>query len=248
MARVRLDQRVLELGLETSRNRARARILAGQVRMGERVIDKPGTLVPADAQLTLREKSPYVSRGGHKLEGALDALGIAVSGRRCADVGASTGGFTDCLLQRGARTVLAIDVGYGQLAARLRSDPRVVVCERSNIRNFELPPDVEPVDLVTADLAFISLKKLLDRLLALARPGGELLLLVKPQFELERAAVGRGGVVRDAAERQRALRGVREASERLGARALGEVASALPGPKGNVEHFLWLHKPAASDS
>jgi 23S rRNA (cytidine1920-2'-O)/16S rRNA (cytidine1409-2'-O)-methyltransferase len=243
-ARVRLDQRLVELGLETTKSRAQARILAGDVRLDDRVVDKPGTLVAADAEPVLVARSPYVSRGGEKLAGALDALGLDPKGLRCADAGASTGGFTDCLLQRGAASVVALDVGYGQLAAKLRSDPRVDVRERTNVRHFALAPDEAPFDLVTADLAFISLRVVLPALIALARPGGRLLLLVKPQFELERGAVGKGGVVRDPELRARAVREVREAAEAAGLRVLGEAESPLPGPKGNRETFLWLEKPA----
>ncbi len=242
--RVRVDQRLVELGLEESRTRARARILAGEVRLEDRVLDKPGTLIPADAEPTLRARSPYVSRGGEKLAGALAAFDLDPRGLRCVDVGASTGGFTDCLLQHGARSVLAIDVGYGQLAARLRDDARVNVLERTNIRHFVLPPDSAPFDLVTADLSFISLQRVLPQLAALARGGGRLLLLVKPQFELGRGEVGPGGVVRDPAKQVEAARRVRESAERLGLRALAERESVLPGPKGNRERFLLLERTA----
>jgi 23S rRNA (cytidine1920-2'-O)/16S rRNA (cytidine1409-2'-O)-methyltransferase len=241
--KTRVDQRVLELGLEESRARAQARILAGDVRWGDRVLDKPGTLIPAGTPLELRARSPFVSRGGEKLDGALDALGVDPAGLRCADAGASTGGFTDCLLQRGAAEVLAIDVGYGQLAARLRADPRVRVRERTNLRYFELEPGVAPFDLVTADLSFISLRLVLERLVALVRPGGRLLCLVKPQFELERGQVGKGGVVRDPALRARAVQLVREAAEALGLEPQAEVDSPLAGPRGNLERFLLLRCP-----
>jgi 23S rRNA (cytidine1920-2'-O)/16S rRNA (cytidine1409-2'-O)-methyltransferase len=238
--RVRLDQRLLELGLEESRSRARARILAGDVRLGDRVLDKPGTLVSADADLVLKARPAFVSRGGEKLAGALDALGVDPAGLRCADIGASTGGFTDCLLKRGAASVMALDVGYGQLALELRRDPRVSVVERTNVRHFERDASEAPYDLVTADLSFISLRLVLSRLVALCRPGGRLLLLVKPQFELGRGEVGRGGVVRDPQKRAEAARRVRESAAALGLRALGQAPSCLPGPKGNVEIFLLL--------
>ena len=240
MARVRLDQRVVELGLESTRSRARARILAGDVRQGDRVLDKPGTLVAADVELQLRERPRYVSRGGQKLAGALQAFKLDPTGLRCADVGASTGGFSDCLLQHGAASVLAIDVGYGQLALSLRNDPRVEVCERTNIRHFALPAEAARFDLVTADLAFISLRTVLPQLVALLAPAGQLLLLVKPQFELERRHVGSGGVVRDPALREQAARSVGEEAAKQGLALLGEADSVLPGPKGNVERFLWL--------
>jgi 23S rRNA (cytidine1920-2'-O)/16S rRNA (cytidine1409-2'-O)-methyltransferase len=244
--RLRVDERVLELGLETSRARAQARILAGDVRCGDRVFDKPGALIPADTPLELRARSPYVSRGGEKLAGALEAFGLDPAGLRCADIGASTGGFTDCLLQRGAALVWAIDVGRGQLAQRLRADPRVVVRERTHIRSFELEPGIPAFDLVTADLSFISLRKVLEPLAALVRAGGRLLCLVKPQFELEREQVGRGGVVRDPELRALAARQVREAALGLGLEVEGEAESVLPGPKGNLERFLLLRRGFAA--
>jgi 23S rRNA (cytidine1920-2'-O)/16S rRNA (cytidine1409-2'-O)-methyltransferase len=247
VGRVRLDQRVVDLGLETTRSRARARILAGDVRLGDRVMDKPGTLVQDDAALELRERPRFVSRGGEKLAGALDAFELDPSGLRCADVGASTGGFTDCLLQRGAASVLAIDVGYGQLAHSLRNDSRVRVCERTNIRHFSLEPDTPRCDFVTADVSFIALRTVLPQLVELLRPGGTLVVLVKPQFELERADVGAGGVVRDPALRKEAARRVREAAEERGLVAHGEVESTLAGPKGNRERFLWLQLPSGPD-
>jgi 23S rRNA (cytidine1920-2'-O)/16S rRNA (cytidine1409-2'-O)-methyltransferase len=240
--RVRVDERVVELGLESTRSRARARILAGDVRLGDRVLDKPGHLVAADALLELRERPRFVSRGGEKLCGALDALALEPAGLRCVDAGASTGGFADCLLQRGARSVLAIDVGYGQLAATLREDPRVTVLERTNVRHFELPDGAARFELVTADLSFISLRLVLSRLADLAAPGGRLLLLVKPQFELGREDVAGGGVVRDPAKRREAVERVRTAGEELGLVYEGEVESPLPGPKGNREVFLLLRR------
>ncbi len=229
MGRVRLDERLLELGLETTRARAQARIQAGEVRLGERVVDKPGMLVPADAELVLLARSPYVSRGGEKLAGALDALGVDPAGLRCADVGASTGGFTDCLLQRGAASVFALDVGRGQLDAKLRADPRVESLERTNVRHFELAAGREPFDLVTADVSFISLRTVLPRLIALVRPGGRLLVLVKPQFELERKAAPKG-VVRDPEQRARAVREVREAGAGARPRAARRNRERARGP------------------
>lgn len=245
-ARTRLDLRLVELGLAETQARAQAYIAAGEVKLGDRVVDKPGTLVPADATPVLKTRAKFVSRGGEKLESALEALGIDVTGLRCADVGASTGGFTDCLLKRGAASVFALDVGYGQLAAALRADPRVTVRERTNVRHFALDPDQARFDLVTADVSFISLRRVLPSLLSLARPGGRLLLMVKPQFELERGAVERGGVVRDPELRARAVREVREAAEALGLVPQGEADSALAGPKGNREVFLLLERPACA--
>ena len=241
--RVRLDQRVVELGLESSRSRAQARIRAGEVRLGDRVLDKPGAWVAPDSEPTLRARPRFVSRGGEKLAGALDALELDVSGLRCADAGASAGGFTDCLLQRGARSVLALDVGYGQLDLRLRNDPRVEVVERQNARHFRLPEGRPGFALVVADLSFISLRLVLPRLAEWTRPGGRLLPLVKPQFELSRAEVGRGGVVRDPGLRAEAARRVVEAARALGLERLGECDSVLPGPKGNVERFVLFAAP-----
>ena len=245
--RVRVDTRVVELGLEETRSRAQARIRAGDVRLGDRILDKPGSVVPADSVLTLRARSPYVSRGGEKLAGALAAFALDPTGLRCADIGASTGGFTDCLLQHGAASVFALDVGYGQLALSLREDPRVHVCERTNVRTFELDPAEPRFELVTADLSFISLRRVLPQLAALTSTGGRLLVLVKPQFELERSLVGRGGVVRDAAKRLLASRRVREVAEDMGLRCLAEAESVLAGPKGNRERFVLLRQPGSTD-
>jgi 23S rRNA (cytidine1920-2'-O)/16S rRNA (cytidine1409-2'-O)-methyltransferase len=241
---VRLDHRLVELGLESSRARAEARIRAGDVRIGDRVEDKPGKLIPPDAVPTLRARSPFVSRGGEKLAGALEAFALDASGLCCVDVGASTGGFTDCLLQHGAASVLAIDVGYGLIDVRLRDDPRVTVVERTNVRHFALPEGEPGFDLLTADLSFISLRLVLVRLRDLVRPGGRLLLLVKPQFELERRDVGSGGVVRDPQRQQEAVRLVREAAEGIGLEAQGVVESRIAGPKGNREQFLLLLRTA----
>jgi len=209
--------------------------------------DKAGQPVPAAAEVTVAGPAQrFVSRGGEKLAGALDDLGLDPAGKVCLDLGASTGGFSDCLLQRGARAVVAVDVGYGQLDAKLRADPRVRVLERTNARLLE-PADVpEAVDLVTVDVSFISATLLLPRIAEVA-PRAELLVLVKPQFEVGRERVGKGGVVRDDADRAAAVRRVREAAEALGYVARGEAESRLPGPKGNREVFLWL-SPAGVES
>ena len=238
-ARVRLDQRVLELGLAPTLALAQARILAGEVRLGDRVLDKAGMLVPADASLVATDAPRFVSRGGEKLAGALAALGVEVAGLRCADVGAATGGFTDCLLQLGARKVVAVDVGYGLIDLRLRDDPRVRLLERTNAR-YLAPADVpEAVELVTVDVSFISATLLLPRLREVA-PRAGVLVMVKPQFEVGRERVGKGGVVRDDADRAAAVERVRRAAEELGYAARGEAESRLRGPKGNREVFLWL--------
>jgi len=239
--RVRLDQLLVERGLAPSRARAQALILAGRALVGGTRVDKAGTLVAATADLTLKgEAIPFVSRGGVKLAGAIDTLRVPIAGRTCLDVGASTGGFTDCLLQRGAKSVAAVDVGYGQLAAKLRSDPRVLVRERTNARAL-VPEDIGgAVDLTVVDASFIGLGKLLPAIARCTRPGGELLALVKPQFEVGRdEAKKTRGVVRDEALRARAIEVVVAEIERAGFRVLGRCDSSLPGPRGNVEAFVW---------
>jgi 23S rRNA (cytidine1920-2'-O)/16S rRNA (cytidine1409-2'-O)-methyltransferase len=234
MARKRLDVLLVERGLAQSRAQAQALVMAGLVRG----YDKPGQQVDEDAELSVERRPAYVSRGGEKLAHALDLLGIDPAGLDCLDVGASTGGFTDVLLQRGAARVTAVDVGYGQLDPRLRDDPRVTVLERTNARALaELP---YPPQLVVCDVSFISVRIALPPALRLAAPGWRALVLVKPQFEAGRAEVGKGGVVRDPAVRARVLREVATASLDWGARVAGVVDSGLPGPKGNRECFLHL--------
>jgi 23S rRNA (cytidine1920-2'-O)/16S rRNA (cytidine1409-2'-O)-methyltransferase len=224
----------VERGLAASRAKAQALVMAGRVRG----FSKPGVLVDEAVAIELVEAPRFVSRGGEKLERALVALGIDVRGRDCLDVGASTGGFSDCLLQRGARRVIALDVGRGQLHTRLREDPRVTVLERTNARQLkELPFAPE---LVTCDVSFISLRLVLPPVLALAAPGWQALALVKPQFEVGRTEVGKGGVVRDPQLRARVLREVAEAALEWHGRTAGVVDSGLPGPKGNRELFLHL--------
>jgi 23S rRNA (cytidine1920-2'-O)/16S rRNA (cytidine1409-2'-O)-methyltransferase len=210
-------------------------------------IDKPGTRIREDAALRVRgEEKRFVSRGGEKLSGALAELGIDPSGRSCLDVGASTGGFTDCLLQAGARRVAAVDVGYGQLDVRLREDSRVQVLERTNARTLEASAIPFEIDLVTVDVSFISARLLLPRIAEVA-PRAWLLVMVKPQFEVGREQVGKGGVVRDEALRLRAVEDVAAAAQELGYAERGRAESCLPGPKGNVEIFLWLSPPSADD-
>jgi 23S rRNA (cytidine1920-2'-O)/16S rRNA (cytidine1409-2'-O)-methyltransferase len=235
----RLDTLLVQRGLAPSRQLASALIRAGQVLVDDVVSDKPGTRIKLDASIRVRgEVLRYVGRGGLKLEGALDAFGVDPAGRICADFGASTGGFTDCLLQRGAARVFAIDVGYGQIAWKLRQDERVVVMERTNARHLtELP---EPPSLIVGDLSFISLKLILPAVQLVAAPGAEAVLLIKPQFELG-PGQAKGGVVKDPAQRQAAIAAVCEAAEQLGAAVLGTVSSTVPGAKkGNVEELLHL--------
>ena len=246
MAKVRIDTLLAERGLFSSRARAAASVMAGEVRLGdhgERAA-KPGQLVAPDVQLLVDEAPRYVSRGGTKLANALDALGVVPAGRRCLDVGASTGGFTDCLLQRGAAHVTALDVAYGELSWSLRGDPRVTVLERANART--LTPEMLPhaPDLVVIDVAFISLTKVLPAVLAACAAQRDVLAMVKPQFEVGRERVGEGGVVRDHATRAAALADVtRVAAQELGASVLGFASSGLPGPKGNLETFVHLAEP-----
>ena len=241
MARQRLDALLAERGLFESRTKAAAAVLAGEVRIGpggDRAA-KPGQLVAADLELAVDERPAFVSRGGVKLANALDAFGLDPAGRRCLDVGASTGGFTDCLLQRGAEAVIALDVAYGELHWNLRQDPRVTVIERHNAREpAELP--FAP-DLVAADVSFISLTKVLGPVLGAAAESFDCLAMVKPQFEVGRERVGRGGVVRDAADRRSALVDVGEfARGELGLSVCGYASSGLPGPAGNEETFCWI--------
>ena len=246
--RLRLDQELVRRGLARSREHASELIATGRVTVSGGPATKAATGVSTDVAIVVRDDPDtvdYVSRGGHKLAGALAAFaehGLKVDGRRCLDAGASTGGFTDVLLRHGAREVVAVDVGYGQLAWSLRSDDRVIVHDRTNIRELTLDIVGEPVDLVVGDLSFISLGLVLDPLLAVTRSDGELALMVKPQFEVGKDRVGKGGVVRDLALRAEA---VTDIADRAAARGWGAVAvtvSPLPGPSGNVEFFLLLRR------
>ncbi|MFM7236334.1 MAG: TlyA family RNA methyltransferase [Cyanobium sp.] len=249
--RQRLDLLLLQRGLASSREQAQQLIRAGWVRQAGRVLDKPGTAIPDDAPLEVQTRPAYVSRGGEKLAAALGAFPISVAGRVCLDGGLSTGGFSDCLLQRGASRIYGIDVGYGQVAWSLRTDPRMVLKERTNLRHLmpeELYQEPDPwPDLAVADLSFISLRCVLPALGRLLRPTSpagqvEMVLLVKPQFEVGREAVGKGGVVRDPAAHGRAIAEVLEAAVALGwqAQAGGLIGSPITGPAGNHEYLLWL--------
>jgi 23S rRNA (cytidine1920-2'-O)/16S rRNA (cytidine1409-2'-O)-methyltransferase len=239
---VRLDSLLAERGLFESRTRAAAAVLAGQVHLGpgRRRAEKPGQLVEPGVELEVDGPPPFVSRGGFKLANALDALGVPVAGRRCLDVGASTGGFTDCLLQRGAAHVVALDVAYGELDWRLREDSRVTVIERTNAR--ALTPEALPYrpELLAIDVSFISLTKVLPAVLAAAASEHDCLAMVKPQFEVGREALAKGGVVRDPALRRAAVTAVAECARGLGATVMGAAAAGLEGPSGNRETFLWL--------
>jgi 23S rRNA (cytidine1920-2'-O)/16S rRNA (cytidine1409-2'-O)-methyltransferase len=254
MGKRRLDTLLAERGLFPSRSRAAASVMAGQVRLGAdgRRAAKPGELVDVEQQLIVDAAPAFVSRGGIKLANALESSGLEVAGRRALDVGASSGGFTDCLLQRGAREVVAVDVGYGTLDYRLRIDPRVTVMERTNARVLTAEmlssaadgPERLP-DLATVDVSFISLAKVLGPVLGCLGPSYDVLALVKPQFEVGRGRVGKGGVVREADDRRATLLAVGEAALALGAGVRGYHSSGLPGPKGNRETFIWLVEAGA---
>jgi 23S rRNA (cytidine1920-2'-O)/16S rRNA (cytidine1409-2'-O)-methyltransferase len=248
VSRRRADTLLAERGLAASRSAAAASVRAGRVRLGRDgpEVSKPGQLLPEDAELVVAEGREFVSRGGVKLANALRALPVEVEGRRCLDIGASTGGFTDCLLRAGAEAVVALDVGYGQLDWRLRQDPRVIVMERVNARN--LNPDELPwrPGLITVDVSFISLAKLLDAIVAVGAEDLDLLALVKPQFELGPDRVSSGGVVRDPEARREALRAVAESASAAGLVVRGFASSGLPGPKGNLETFIWCARSGNS--
>jgi 23S rRNA (cytidine1920-2'-O)/16S rRNA (cytidine1409-2'-O)-methyltransferase len=237
--RMRLDLLVVELGLAVSREKAQAMILAGQVLVDEQKVEKCGVLVSVDAKVRIVGQAPrYVSRAGIKLNAALDHFGVKAEGKVCLDIGASTGGFTDCLLQRGAARVLAVDVGTNQLAWSLRTDPRVVSLEKTNARYLERHTIGGPVDLVTVDVSFTSATLILPVVPALLKPQAEILVLAKPQFEVGRGQVGRGGIVRDAELRADAVARVIRSLENLGFTRVESAESVLPGACGNREYFV----------
>jgi 23S rRNA (cytidine1920-2'-O)/16S rRNA (cytidine1409-2'-O)-methyltransferase len=246
--RLRLDAELVRRGLARSRDQAADLIAAGRVAVGGQVAAKPASQVATDAAITVEQVShapDYVSRGGVKLAGALAAFdSLTVAGKRCLDAGASTGGFTDVLLRAGAAHVVTVDVGYGQLAWSLRTDPRVTVLERVNVRTLAPQQVAPPPALVVADLSFISLSLVMSALVACSAPDADFVLMVKPQFEVGKDLVG-DGVVRDPQLRQSAVAGVAAAAARLGLGVAGVTASPLPGPSGNVEYFLWLRRDAA---
>jgi 23S rRNA (cytidine1920-2'-O)/16S rRNA (cytidine1409-2'-O)-methyltransferase len=247
----RLDTLLVDRGLAASRERARALILAGEVRVDGHPVTKAGAPVAADADVSLAAPDhPYVGRGGLKLAHALDTFGITVEGRTALDIGASTGGFTDALLQRGAARVVALDVGHNQLDWKLRTDPRVVVIERVNARHLtpgQLPENTRAFDLVTIDVSFISLKHILPVLPPLLRPSADVVALVKPQFEAGRGEVGKGGIVRDAAVRQRVVADVTAAADALGLTRIGLTESPIAGMEGNIEFLLHLRQARQAD-
>ena len=238
--RVRLDQALVAQGLVPSRQRAQAMVRAGLVRVGGALADRPDQMVDPDVSIDLDRVKTYVSRGGDKLAAALDAFGLDPAGRVCLDVGASTGGFTDLLLQRGATRVIAVDVGYGQLAWSLRQDPRVTVLERVNIRQLDRLP--VPADLAVIDVSFISLRLVLPRVRELLSPPGDVVALVKPQFEVGKGAVGKGGVVRDPDQHRQVLIDLRKFADDTGYEVGGEIPSPILGAKGNREFLLFLRR------
>jgi 23S rRNA (cytidine1920-2'-O)/16S rRNA (cytidine1409-2'-O)-methyltransferase len=244
--KTRLDILVHERGLAASRELARRYIMAGEVRVGGQVMDKPGAQVSMDAEVELLDAARFVSRGGDKLEGAFQVFGLNVEGKICADVGACTGGFTDCLLQHGAAKVYAIDVGYGQLAMKLQQDPRVVVMERTNARYVEKLDS--PVSFVTIDASFISLKILLPVIKNWLTQEAHLIALIKPQFEAGKSDVGKGGVVKDTNVHRRVLEEVLGFAQQTGFTVRGVAVSPLTGPKGNVEFLGWLSVGEAAEA
>ncbi len=239
----RVDKLLVEKGIASTRDRARALIMAGKVAVEGKVIDKPGTKIDLEAPVQLSgESSPYVSRGGEKLEGALKAFAIDPEGLVVMDIGASTGGFTDCVLQKGARKVYAVDVGYGQLAWKLQKDVRVVNLERRNVRYLQREEVREQIDLILIDTSFISIEKFLGHLLEFLKEGGTILGLIKPQFEVGKGEVGKGGVVRDPLLHQNVIDRISNFCRGLGLTVLGVTESPLLGPKGNKEFFIYLRK------
>jgi 23S rRNA (cytidine1920-2'-O)/16S rRNA (cytidine1409-2'-O)-methyltransferase len=244
--KIRLDAELVRRELARSREQASDLIEARSVLVNGIPASKPATMVDAQTSIKLQGKrDDFVSRGGHKLAGALDAFaGVVVEGKRCLDAGASTGGFTDVLLRRGAEKVVAVDVGYGQLAWELRQDPRVVIHDRTNIRHLTGDVIGDPIDLVVADLSFISLTLVLPALAAVSKSEADFVVMVKPQFEVGREKLGAGGVVRDPALRKAAVIEVADSAYDVGLGTLGIAASPLPGPAGNVEYFLWLRRGA----
>jgi 23S rRNA (cytidine1920-2'-O)/16S rRNA (cytidine1409-2'-O)-methyltransferase len=251
LAKQRLDTLLVDLDLCSSRQLAQRLIRAGEVMVNQQVVDKPGTEVETTAQIQVKEKSPYVSRGGEKLAKALEEFAIPVEGRICLDGGISTGGFTDCLLQAGAKQVYGVDVGYGQVAWTLRNDQRVVLRERTNLRHLQ-PADLygesQAADLGVVDVSFISLTKILDALWNLLQAPREVVLLVKPQFEVGRSRVGKKGVVRDPNDHADAIAQVLQAAQKLGWAYIGLTWSPLTGPAGNIEYLLWLGMDSQAQS
>lgn len=245
--KLRLDRLLVDRGLVESRERGHALILAGQVLVNGQKVDKAGALVPEDAEIRiLGEQMPYVSRGGLKLEAALKEFNVSVEGKTALDVGASTGGFTDCLLQQGAKKVYAVDVGYGQMAWKLRQDPRVALIERTNIREMDAKLIPEPVDISVIDVSFISLEKVIPSILQFLKPDAGIIALIKPQFEVGKGQVGKGGIVRDEEARRAAVERVESFFRDLGFEVKGVIQSPITGQDGNVEYLIYAVLGSAS--
>ncbi|MEJ5227228.1 TlyA family RNA methyltransferase [Thermodesulfovibrio sp.] len=238
--KIRLDQLVLKRGITETREKARALIIEGKILVNGEKVEKPGSMVDVNSEITLcGETLPYVSRGGLKLEHAIKHFSIDIKDKVAIDIGASTGGFTDCLLQHGAKRVYAVDVGYGQLAWKLRTDPRVVAIERTNIRYMEREKIPEPVDIATVDVSFISLKLVIPKLLEFLKPSGEIVALIKPQFEVGKGEVEKGGIVRSEEKRTKAVENIKDSFESLSLKVIGVVESPIKGQKGNIEYLIY---------
>ncbi len=239
--KIRLDQLLLKKGITESREKARALIIEGKVFVNGNKVEKPGSMVDENSEVTLcGETIPYVSRGGLKLEHAIKHFNIDIKDKVAMDVGASTGGFTDCILQHGAKRVYAIDVGYGQIAWKLRTDPRVIAIERTNIRYMERERIPEPVDIATVDVSFISLKLVIPKVLEFLKPDGEIVALIKPQFEVGKGEVEKGGIVRSKDKREKAVEDIKNFFESLSLKVIGVVESPIKGQKGNIEYLIYV--------
>jgi 23S rRNA (cytidine1920-2'-O)/16S rRNA (cytidine1409-2'-O)-methyltransferase len=241
----RLDKILIDRGIAPSRERAQALIMEGRVFVGGIAVTKAGSMVNADANIELKgEDMPYVSRGGLKLEAAIKHFNISLKNKIAMDVGSSTGGFTDCMLQNGAKKIYCIDVGYGQLAWKLRQDERVVLIERTNIRYLEREKIPDAIDIATIDVSFISLIKVVPNVLEFLKEDGEIIALIKPQFEVGKGEVGRGGIVKDEAKRLRTVKNINENLERLGLKTVGVIQSPIAGQKGNIEYLIYMKRHA----
>ncbi len=240
--KTRLDILLFEKGLAESREKARAIILEGSVLVNGLMVDKAGAQVKADDELTVESKMPYVSRGGLKLEQAMKEFSIDVRGKTAMDVGASTGGFSDCLLQYGANKIYAVDVGYGQFSWKLRNDERIVLFEKTNIRYLEQDKIPDKIDVAVIDVSFISLLKVIPKVLEFLRTAGEIVALIKPQFEVGRKDVGKGGVVKDESKRLEVVENIKNELTEMGLQVIGTTTSPIKGPKGNVEYLIYLAK------
>lgn len=239
----RLDKILVDRGIAPSRERAQAFVMEGRVFVDGIAVTKAGSMIDADANIELKgEDIPYVSRGGLKLEAAIKHFNISLKDKIAMDVGSSTGGFTDCMLQNGAKKIYCIDVGYGQLAWKLRQDPRVVLIEKTNIRYLQREKIPDEIDIATIDVSFISLEKVVPNIQRFLKESGEIIALIKPQFEVGKGEVNKGGIVKDEAKRLRAVNYVKESLESLGLKTIGIIPSPIPGQKGNIEYLIYMKK------